>query len=101
MNIRLPIVARGQLAGESLTRVKVDLTINSLNTFHLFSLFKVQRISSGTAQGVLNDSCLYFLSNADLIRFLVFILGAFTPPPQMLEPVMRIPLTKEKIPHNM
>lgn len=31
-----------------------------------------------------------------LIRFLVLILGALTPPPQILEPVIRMPLEKKK-----
>ena len=35
-----------------------------------------------------------------LIRFFVLILGAFTPPPQILAPVMRIPLKKKRITHT-
>ena len=34
-----------------------------------------------------------FISHSSyLIRFLVLILGAFTPPPQILDPVINIPL---------
>ena len=36
-----------------------------------------------------------FISHSSyLIRFLVLILGAFTPPPQILDPVMNIPLRR-------
>ena len=36
-----------------------------------------------------------FMSHSSyLIRFLVLILGAFTPPPQILDPVMSIPLER-------
>lgn len=50
----------------------------------------IQCISAYPCNPRHNNKLIAILSN--LIRFFVLILGAFTPPPQILEPVTNIPL---------